>query len=139
LVAGDLAFFAVVAPVMGVERWRSRSTAIGAVACAVAVLPGVSHAADHRAPVAAVSLHPARYWIPVPLVPSYVYVSDVDAVHRRAIDAGAQSIQAPNEAVHGDRMATVVDRFGNQWAIASRIEQISVDELHRRLRRVDDK
>jgi len=63
----------------------------------------------------------------------YVYVRDVDAVHRRAIEAGARSVQEPTRAVHGDRMATVIDPFGNQWTIASRIEQISVDELHRRL------
>jgi PhnB protein len=63
----------------------------------------------------------------------YVYVPDVDAVHRRAIEAGARSIQAPGDVVHGDRMATVIDPFGNQWTVASRIEQISVEELHRRL------
>jgi PhnB protein len=63
----------------------------------------------------------------------YVYVRDVDAVHRRAIEAGARSIQEPTDAVHGDRMATVIDPFGNQWTIALRIEQISVEELHRRL------
>jgi PhnB protein len=45
----------------------------------------------------------------------------------------ARSIQAPGEVVHGDRMATVIDPFGNQWTVASRIEQISVKELHRRL------
>ena len=63
----------------------------------------------------------------------YVYVSDVDIVHRRAVEAGARSIQEPAEVVHGDRMATVIDPFGNQWTVASRIEQISVEELHRRL------
>jgi PhnB protein len=63
----------------------------------------------------------------------YVYVRDVDAVHRRAIEAGARAVQEPTGAVHGDRMATVIDPFGNQWTIASRIEQISVEELHRRL------
>jgi PhnB protein len=69
----------------------------------------------------------------------YVYIRDVDAVHRRAIEAGAQSIQEPTNAVHGDRIATVIDRFGNQWTIASRIEQISVEELHRRLAGSDQK
>lgn len=69
----------------------------------------------------------------------YVYVRDVDAVHRRAIEAGAESIQEPINAVHGDRMATVIDPFGNQWTIASRIEQISVEELHRRLRDLEAK
>lgn len=63
----------------------------------------------------------------------YVYVADVDLVHRRAVAAGARSVQEPSEVVHGDRMATVIDPFGNQWTIASRIEQISVHELHRRL------
>ena len=63
----------------------------------------------------------------------YVYVPDVDLVHRRAVDAGARSVQEPTGAVQGDRMATVIDPFGNQWTVASRIEQISVEELHRRL------
>jgi PhnB protein len=63
----------------------------------------------------------------------YVYVPDVDLVHRRAVAAGARSIQEPTVVVHGDRMGTVIDPFGNQWTVASRIEQISVEELHRRL------
>jgi PhnB protein len=63
----------------------------------------------------------------------YVYVPDVDLVHRRAVDSGARSVQEPSDAVHGDRMATVIDPFGNQWTVASRIEQISLEELHRRL------
>ena len=69
----------------------------------------------------------------------YVYVRDVDAVNRRAIEAGARSVQEPTRAVHGDRMATVIDPFGNQWTIASRIEQMSVEELHRRLADLDPK
>lgn len=69
----------------------------------------------------------------------YVYVRDVEGGHRRAIEAGATSIQKPTRAVHGDWMATVIDPFGNQWTIASRIEQISVEELHRRLADLDPK
>ena len=69
----------------------------------------------------------------------YVYVRDVDDVHQRAIEAGAKSIQEPTKAVHGDQMATVIDPFGNHWTIASRIEQISVDELHRRLKILEAK
>jgi PhnB protein len=63
----------------------------------------------------------------------YVYVPDVELVHRRALQAGARSVQEPADVVHGDRMATVIDPFGNQFTVASHIEQISVDELHRRL------
>jgi len=60
----------------------------------------------------------------------YVYVRDVDNVHQRAIEAGARSVQEPTRAIHGDRMATIIDPFGNQWTIATRIEQISIEELH---------
>ena len=63
----------------------------------------------------------------------YVYVRDVDTVHERAVEAGARSVHQPTRAVHGDRMATIIDPFGNQWTMATRIEQISVEELHRRL------
>lgn len=63
----------------------------------------------------------------------YVYVRDVAAVHQRALLAGCRSLQEPTDTVHGDRMATVIDPFGNQWTVASRTEQISVEELHRRL------
>lgn len=65
----------------------------------------------------------------------YVYVPDVDTAHRRAVSAGAQSVQQPGVAIHGDRVATVIDPFGNQWTLASRLEQISVEEFHRRLAR----
>lgn len=64
----------------------------------------------------------------------YVYVRDLDAAYRRAIAAGAQGIEEPMEAVHGDRMATVLDPLGNQWTLASRVETISVEELHQRLK-----
>lgn len=63
----------------------------------------------------------------------YVYLPDVESAHRRAVAAGALSVQEPTDVVHGDRMATVIDPFDNQWTIASRIEKISVQELHRRL------
>jgi hypothetical protein len=69
----------------------------------------------------------------------YVYVRDLDDVHRRDIQAGAKPIQKPAKAVHGGLMATEIDPFGNQWTIASRIEQMSVDELHRRLENLEVK
>jgi uncharacterized glyoxalase superfamily protein PhnB len=49
------------------------------------------------------------------------------------VEAGARSVQETSDVFHGDLMATVIDPFGNQWTVGSRIEQISVEELHRRL------
>ena len=63
----------------------------------------------------------------------YLYLEDVDAVHRRALEAGATSIMEPTDQFWGDRQGTVQDRFGNEWHLATRIENISEEELQRRM------
>jgi len=49
----------------------------------------------------------------------YVYVADTDAAYQRALDAGAQSIEAPDETFYGDRRCMIEDRWGNTWQIAT--------------------
>jgi PhnB protein len=49
----------------------------------------------------------------------YVYVEDADETYRLAVDAGAQSIEKPMDTPYGDRRATVLDRWGNTWQIAT--------------------
>jgi uncharacterized glyoxalase superfamily protein PhnB len=51
----------------------------------------------------------------------YVYVDDADAVHDRAVRAGATTIEAPFDTNYGDRRAMVVDPFGNVFQIAHRL------------------
>ncbi|HEV7487768.1 MAG TPA: VOC family protein [Thermoanaerobaculia bacterium] len=51
----------------------------------------------------------------------YVYVADADAAYRRALDAGAQSLEAPVDTPYGDHRCMVEDRWGNTWQIANRI------------------
>ncbi len=50
----------------------------------------------------------------------YVYVDDADAVHRRAVRAGSDSIEEPFDTPYGDRRATFGDRFGNVYQVAHR-------------------
>ena len=50
----------------------------------------------------------------------YVYVEDVDATYRRAVDAGAVTIEEPLDTPYGDRRAMVRDPFGNVFQIAHR-------------------
>lgn len=50
----------------------------------------------------------------------HVYVDDVDAAYRRAIDAGATSLGAPADRPYGERAGFVADRAGNHWYIATR-------------------
>jgi uncharacterized glyoxalase superfamily protein PhnB len=49
----------------------------------------------------------------------YVYVDNVDETYRRALEAGAASIEAPDDMPYGDRRATVRDFWANVWQIAT--------------------
>ena len=49
----------------------------------------------------------------------YVYVPDVDAAYRRALERGAISIAPPQDKPYQERQAGVRDPFGNTWWIAT--------------------
>lgn len=49
----------------------------------------------------------------------HLYVEDVDAVYRRAVEAGAVSLYEPVNQGYGDREAGITDPAGNQWFIAT--------------------
>jgi uncharacterized glyoxalase superfamily protein PhnB len=49
----------------------------------------------------------------------YVYVDDADETYRRAVDAGAVSIEEPQGTPYGDRRAMIADPCGNHWQIAT--------------------
>jgi len=49
----------------------------------------------------------------------YVYVEDADETYRRAIQAGAKSLEKPADVPYGDRRAMVKDQWGNIWQIAT--------------------
>jgi PhnB protein len=51
----------------------------------------------------------------------YVYVEDTDETYRRALKAGASSVEEPIELPYGDRRAMVQDPWGNTWQIATRL------------------
>jgi uncharacterized glyoxalase superfamily protein PhnB len=49
----------------------------------------------------------------------HIYVPDVDATYRTALEAGARSLQAPKDQEWGERTANVKDPVGNNWYIAT--------------------
>jgi PhnB protein len=49
----------------------------------------------------------------------YLYVDDVDAAYKRAIEAGATSVSEPKDQPYQERNAGVRDSFGNIWYIAT--------------------
>jgi PhnB protein len=62
----------------------------------------------------------------------YLYVPNIDATYRQAVEAGAISLMEPADQFYGDRSAGVRDPFGNHWFIATHIEDVSAEELTRR-------
>ena len=64
----------------------------------------------------------------------HLYLEDCDAVYQRAIQAGAKSIREPVNQPYGDRSGGVEDEWGNQWWISTHVEDVSSEELERRMR-----
>jgi PhnB protein len=62
----------------------------------------------------------------------YVYVSDADAIYKRALEAGATSMQEPADQFYGDRSGGVKDQCGNIWWIATHKEDVAPEELKKR-------
>ena len=62
----------------------------------------------------------------------HVYVDDVDSTYRRALDAGGESLREPEDQFYGDRSAGIKDRFGNQWWLATHVEDVSPEEMQKR-------
>jgi PhnB protein len=63
----------------------------------------------------------------------FLYVEDVDAVVEQAVQLGAQLKRSPENQFYGDRDGYIVDPFGHGWTIASHIEDVSAEELTRRM------
>jgi PhnB protein len=62
-----------------------------------------------------------------------LYVPDVDTVFDRAIKAGAKSQRPVADQFYGDRMGTLEDPFGHVWTIGTHIEDLSAEEMKRRM------
>ena len=63
----------------------------------------------------------------------HLYVPDTDALYRSALAAGATSIREPADQFYGDRSAGVRDLWGNQWWMATHMEDLSQEEIERRM------
>ena len=61
-----------------------------------------------------------------------LYVKDVDAAFKQAIEAGATERLAPADTFWGERYAQVEDPFGHCWSLSSRIEELTPEQIAKR-------
>jgi PhnB protein len=62
----------------------------------------------------------------------FMYVEDVDAVVKQAVDAGATITMEVADQFWGDRFGTVTDPFGHVWSIATHVEDVPPEEMAER-------
>jgi PhnB protein len=61
-----------------------------------------------------------------------LYVEDVDAFVKQAVDAGATMTMEVGDQFWGDRMGSFTDPFGHSWSIATHVEDVSPEEMEKR-------
>jgi PhnB protein len=62
-----------------------------------------------------------------------LYVEDVDNVFQRAVAAGGKVERPVKDQFYGDRSGTFVDPFGHKWTISTHTEDVSEEEMQRRM------
>jgi uncharacterized glyoxalase superfamily protein PhnB len=59
----------------------------------------------------------------------WLYRENVDAMFKRAVDAGCTVTQPLADMFWGDRLGTVSDRWGNQWTLAQHMKDMTPEEM----------
>lgn len=62
----------------------------------------------------------------------HLYVPDVDAVFAKAVAAGGEVVRPLADQFYGDRTGGVKDPCGNQWWVATHVEDVPPEELEKR-------
>jgi PhnB protein len=62
-----------------------------------------------------------------------LYVPDVDAAFKRALEAGCTQVRPVENQFYGDRTGTLKDPFGYQWSLGTHVEDVSEAEGQRRM------
>ena len=63
----------------------------------------------------------------------HLYVANSDEVYTKAVAAGATQLQPVKNQFYGDRSGGFTDPFGHSWYVSTHIEDVSPDELKKRM------
>ena len=101
------------------ERWSIPTAPSGTPRCASAIPKSC-----WAEPPSSTPPSPARFTSTWP---------DADAVYRRALEAGAQSIMEPADQLYGDRNAGVKDAVATRGGLPRGLREVSPEEIARRM------
>jgi len=62
-----------------------------------------------------------------------IYVDDVDAIYKQAISSGAVELKALQDQFYGDRSGTLKDPYGHIWTIGTHKEDVTPEEMDKRI------
>ena len=62
-----------------------------------------------------------------------LYVEDCDAAFQRATAGGATVLRPVQDQFYGDRSGMITDPFGHVWTISTHVEDVSPEEMERRM------
>ena len=62
-----------------------------------------------------------------------IYLPDVDAAFAKALAAGATQVRPVEDQFYGDRAGTLKDPYGHQWTLGTHMEDLSQEEVQRRM------
>ena len=62
----------------------------------------------------------------------HLFVEDVDAVFKLAVDHGALPVMAPQDMFWGNRFGRIIDPFGQPWSMATHLEDLTDEEINKR-------
>jgi PhnB protein len=62
-----------------------------------------------------------------------IYVEDADKVFAKAVAAGGKEVRPMTDQFYGDRSGTLKDPFGHSWHISTHKEDVSMEELNKRM------
>ncbi len=64
----------------------------------------------------------------------YVYMENCDEIYKLGLASGGTSLREPTNEFYGDRSCGFTDPSGNQWWVATHIEDVSREEIARRMK-----
>ncbi|HEX2582207.1 MAG TPA: VOC family protein [Dongiaceae bacterium] len=64
----------------------------------------------------------------------FMYVPNVDAFYKKAAKSGATSREEPTDKFYGDRTCRLVDPFGIEWTFGTHVEDVSPEEMRKRMK-----